>query len=347
MSTDTTDDDSRLARLSTRDDPYVEQDEAAELPLLLHSMGVLRELFGDLVAAVRPTTVVEIGGEGGLLTRELLAHAEALDARVLCVDSAPSAALVELADTTRLELVRAFSPAAIDELPERAEFVVVDGDHNYAVVVEETRRLLARADAAGFPPFVAFHDVCFPWARRDLYYDPSAVDPAGVHAHRFDTGVSVFSHDPIPGGGMRSRGNYAIADHAGGERNGVRTAIEDAIADRDDLVLRIVPAVFGLGFLYPKDAPWAPAVDALLQPLDRSPLLARLERNRLALYMKLLELQDHGHALARAYDEDRARFEARYAEVSGENLRLREELAALKDAGRSGASPVPTAGGPA
>ena len=334
-------DDARLARLSTRDEPFVEQDEAAALPLLLHSMGVLRELFGELMQAVRPTNVVEIGGEGGLLTRELLAQAEELDAGVHCVDSLPSAALLELADETRLNLIRAFSPAAIDDLPTPAELVVVDGDHNYAVVREETEKLLARARTGGYPSLLVYHDVGWPWARRDLYYDPSAVDPDGVRPHRFDTGVSVFSHEPLVGGGMRSRGSYAIAEEAGGERNGVLTAIEDAIAGRDDLTLRIVPAIFGLGFLYPSDAPWAAQVDAALRPLDRSPLLARMERNRLALYAKLLELQDEVRATTRAYDEVRAAFEARIAELSGENLRLREELAARRDAAAT------TAGSPA
>jgi hypothetical protein len=323
-------DESRLARLSTREEPHVEADEAASMPLLLHSVGLFREILGDLAQAVRPQHLAEIGGEGGLLTQELIAQADALDATVTCIDPAPSATLGELEEATRLQLIRDFSPRAIDDLP-HCELVVVDGDHSYAVVREETEKLLARAEEAGRPSLLVFHDVCFPCGRRDYYYGPEVLDPADVHPHRFDTGMSVFHHDPLPGAGMRSRGAMGIAEQAGGERNGVLTAVEDAIAGRDDLRLRVIPAVFGLGFVYPQDAPWAADADRILAPLDRSPLIARLERNRLALYATVLELQDRAAALGRAYDDDRATFESRLAEISGENLRLREQLAAVQD----------------
>ncbi|MGX6446717.1 class I SAM-dependent methyltransferase [Patulibacter sp. S7RM1-6] len=330
MPDSTPEDVSRLARLNTREEPHIEADEAAELPLLLHSVGLFREILGELAQAVRPTNIAEIGGEGGLLTKELIAQADDLDAGVTCVDPAPSAALAELEESTRLRLVRDYSPGAIDALPS-CEFVVVDGDHSYVVVREETEKLLARADEAGRPTLLVFHDVCFPCGRRDYYYGPEVLDPADVHPHRFDTGMSVFSHDPLVGRGMRSRGAMGIAEVAGGERNGVLTAVEDAIADRDDLELRVIPAVFGLGFVYPRSAPWAAEADRILAPLDRSPLVARLERNRLALYATVLDLQDRNAALGRAYDEERAAFEARLAELSGENLRLREQVAAAAD----------------
>jgi hypothetical protein len=321
----------RLARLNTRDEPHVEADEAAALPLLLHSVGLFREILGDLAAAIRPTGIAEIGGEGGLLTQELIAQGDALDATVTCVDPAPSAALAGLADATRLQLVREYSPAAIDALPD-CQLVVVDGDHSYAVVREETEKLLSRADAAGTPSLLVFHDVCFPCGRRDYYYGPDGLDPEDVHPHAFDTGMSVFAHDPEVGRGMRSRGTMGIANEAGGERNGVLTAVEDAIEGRDELVLRVIPAVFGLGFVYPRDAPWAAEADRILEPLDRSPLIARLERNRLALYCRVLELQDAMAAEARDRDRERAVWEARLARAGGDDLAAR--LAALGDDAR-------------
>jgi hypothetical protein len=52
------------------------------------------------------------------------------------------------------------------------------------------------------------------------------------------------------------------------------------VAERAGLELAIVPAFFGLGVLWRRDARWADAVTAVLAPWDRNPLLARLERNR-------------------------------------------------------------------
>ena len=60
------------------------------------------------------------------------------------------------------------------------------------------------------------------------------------------------------------------------------TAIEDFMAGRDGLRLAIVPAFFGLGVLWHEDAAWAGALAAVLAPLDRNPLLVRMESNRVA-----------------------------------------------------------------
>jgi hypothetical protein len=83
-----------------------------------------------------------------------------------------------------------------------------------------------------------------------------------------------------------------VAEREGGPRNGVLTAVEDFLEETPGLVHRIVPCVFGLGFLYASAAPWAAALDAYLAPYDRSPLLARLEANRIAMYLQILRLQD-------------------------------------------------------
>jgi hypothetical protein len=47
-----------------------------------------------------------------------------------------------------------------------------------------------------------------------------------------------------------------------------------------------------LGVLLSEGAPWSEGVSSVLRPYHANPLLERLERNRLALYLKLLELND-------------------------------------------------------
>jgi len=51
-------------------------------------------------------------------------------------------------------------------------------------------------------------------------------------------------------------------------------------AEREHLRLAIVPAFFGLGVVWHREAPWADAVAEVLDPWDRNPVLARLETNR-------------------------------------------------------------------
>ena len=60
------------------------------------------------------------------------------------------------------------------------------------------------------------------------------------------------------------------------------TAIEDFIGEHEGLRLAVVPAFFGFGVLWRGDAPWAAAVTEIVGPLDRHPVLERLEADRVA-----------------------------------------------------------------
>ena len=75
-------------------------------------------------------------------------------------------------------------------------------------------------------------------------------------------------HPDEPGirfGGLPYRN---AAAREGGPGNGVLTAVEDFVAERDGLRLAIVPAFFGLGIVWATDAPYAAAVAEVLDPWD-------------------------------------------------------------------------------
>jgi hypothetical protein len=80
----------------------------------------------------------------------------------------------------------------------------------------------------------------------------------------------------------------------GGPRNGVLTAIEDFVAARGGLRLAVIPAFFGLGIVWHTDAPYSTALARLLDPLDRHPIVARLEANRVyhlaSVHVQLMEV---------------------------------------------------------
>lgn len=277
---------SRTPFVDSREDPHAQERLARETPSLLHSLSEFRWLVRDLLAAVKPDRVVEIGGEAG---RAAAAYLEAGAREIVCVDPRPSEELADLAAREpRVRLVVERSPDCIPYLPP-ADFWVIDGDHNYATVRAELEALLGRAGAAA-GPLVLVHDVLWPCGRRDLYYDPAALPQGSVHAHRWDAGPTVQSDELSPAGFV-GQGEFASAVLAGGEGNGVHTALEDVLDSRPDLGCALIPIVFGLAVVYDRSAPWARRVRELLGPLDRSPFLLRLELNRIALYTRLLELQ--------------------------------------------------------
>jgi hypothetical protein len=234
---------------------------------------------GELILAcldtARPRSVVEVGAYAGDLTGLLLEWAAGSDARVSAVDPSPKQKLVQLAEERPdLELIRATSNEALRRIP-LPDAVIIDGDHNYYTVSEELRLI---ADKAREPalPLLMFHDVCWPHARRDSYYAPELIPEE--QRQPLVKGAGLFPGEP----GVRPGGlpYHFAAEREGGPRNGVLTAIEDFVEGREGLRLAVVPAFFGLGVVWHRDAPWAEAVAQVLEPWDRNPLLERLEANR-------------------------------------------------------------------
>ncbi len=239
-----------------------------------YSLANLAELLIACLDAAGTRSVIEVGADRGLLTAKLLEWAGA-DGTVVAVDPAPHRELEALeAEHPELTLIRSTSHEVLGEI-ELSDAIVLDGDHNYFTLREELRIIGDRAPGAELPLLI-FHDVCWPHARRDSYYVPDRIP----EEHR-----QPLAHDAaiLPGNpGIVDEGlpvDWA-ADHEGGERNGVLTAIEDFLASREDLRLVTVPAFFGLGVLWHTAAPWAPRVEATVGAWDRHPVLARLEDNR-------------------------------------------------------------------
>lgn len=291
-------------------------------PLLLHSLATLRDLALGCLDTARARRICEIGAESGGMTRILVDRAEGDEGWVWTVDPHPPSELDRLArEGAPLTVVRGRSPAALADLPP-CDAYVVDGDHNHHVVGAELAEIADRAPGA----LVILHDCGWPWARRDLYYDPASLPAGAARPHAFDRGV-VPGEEGLVDGGFRGQGSFAVAEREGGERNGVLTAVEDHLAEDDNLAFALVPSVFGMGVLYPRDAAWAPALATLLEPWDRNGLLAALERNRIDLYLRVLALQDELAREAARHDRALAAYERRVAADEAELGALRLERA--------------------
>ena len=150
---------------------------------------------------------------------------------------------------------------------------------------------------AGGKPFFAFlHDVDWPCGRRDFYYAPEQIPEKFRHPYDYDGGVLPGATAPVFGRGFRGAGQFAVATHEGGPRNGVLTAVEDFLAEAAEAgrsyAYAQVPAVFGLGIVIPADAPWCEAVADYLLPYHDNQLIRSLEQNRLANYLAVLDWQD-------------------------------------------------------
>ena len=263
--------------------------------LLLHSLQEFDEILLAVLDRTRPRSVLEIGSETGAFSDRLLTFCESTGAELVTVEPHPSPHLIAKAiDSDRFHLYQGLSIPYLLDPGCRSEVALIDGDHNYFTVYHELTLLAQAGRAAGITGTALLHDVAWPCGRRDSYYDPRGLPPEAVHPHTFELGVTL-DHDGVVEGGFRGEGHFAWALHEGGPRNGVLTAVEDFLKENPEFVFRSVGAVFGLGAVTVKDSAADRVVAEVFAPYDNA-LVRRLERNRLELYLKVLELQDALHA---------------------------------------------------
>ena len=295
----------------------------AQPPLLLHSLATFEAELIACLDAARPRRIVEIGSETGAFSDVLLDWATGNDATVVTVDPEPPEALRSRAGSSgNLEVVAGASPAALEEV-EPAGAYVIDGDHNYFTVGAELEGIYAgREEDPSSAPLTILHDVCWPCGRRDAYYAPDRIPAEHRHPHDYRRGA-VPGRSELVEGGFRGGGEWAFATNEGGPANGVLTAVEDFLADRPALRLVVLPCVFGVGVLFHRGAPYATTIEERLGSLDESALLARLEENRLHLYLTVLDLQDELERRRARFDSALASAHARIGVLEAQNSALR------------------------
>ncbi len=218
-----------------------------------------------LLEALRPAHIVEIGCDEGRNSRHLIRWSRTHRARLDLIDPAPSCDLEQMAARAPgfAQAHRRLSLEVLGSIP-APDLVLIDGDHNWFTVYNELLTLwqLAERDQRE-PPIVLCHDTAWPYARRDLYYNPATVPESGRHPAR--RGAVAPGTPGLAATGLSP--DFVHAEQEGGPRNGVRTAIEDALATRPgDMRVVWLPVLFGLAVIAPQSR--LAASDALAAWLD-------------------------------------------------------------------------------
>lgn len=268
--------------------------------LLIHSMSEFSSLIVPLLRDLRARSIVEIGSEGGLMSRHLAELASANGGTLYCIDPAPRKDFLDwVSNAKNVVHIRAKSLEAIQGLTD-VDAWLIDGDHNWYTVFNELTQIREVSRGNGKPLLCFLHDVTWPCDRRDLYYVPKSIPAEFLHPHSYDSGVILDSHQLQKGRGFRGNGSFGAALHYGGPRNGVLTAVEDFIFEchtkNEKLLWSRIPAIFGLGVICDPDPVIAKLVAKYFVPFHENELLAKLEDNRLRNYLKVIDLQDQsGH----------------------------------------------------
>lgn len=266
------------------------------IPPLLHSLSEAREVIVGIITAAGIRSICEIGSEGGLLTAALhsLYSAGTID-RLTIIEPYPTDAVRAYADGKGCVVDARIS---LDALPDAAGFdlYIVDGDHNYYTVHAELEHIFSK----GGDPLVILHDVCWPCAQRDQYYNPSQIPSIGLHPHSYE-GAIVHGSTGFSEFGFESRGAFAISSHEGGPKNGVFTAIHDFVQSRD-LKFDSIPAIFGIAFVRNQNSSHEHVLRSMLPTPEIVTFLSRIDENRLENYLARIELENRLDRMTLAYD---------------------------------------------
>lgn len=225
-------------------------------------------LVRPMLLKLEPTVVMEVGSFRGDNTELLAGYCQEHGATLHAVDPVPQFDVDEWVARYDGHFVfhRAKSLDILGSL-EPAEVVLIDGDHNWYTVYHELKQLAEAVAAGGRPyPLVLFHDIGWPYARRDLYYDPADI-PSEFRLPHQKNGILPGRSRLHPDG---INGVLFNAEREGGPRNGVLTAIEDFVRESEEpLRLLLIQGFRGLGVLYPASvAERAPALGAHLAGLE-------------------------------------------------------------------------------
>ncbi len=293
-------------------------------------------IVSPLLDASQTTSILEIGSGSGHHTLLLQAYCEPRGISLTVVDPEPSWDIVawqrEHPKGVRYEALPSLD---VMESLGHHDAVLIDGDHNWYTVINELRALAATAKSAGRHfPLTILHDTGWPYGRRDMYHVPERIPAEFVWPH---DKRRLFPDHP----GYAEKGlNVSLynADHHGGPRNGVLTAVEDFLAEHDGkLTLHLIEGMDGLGVLVDERLALAkPGVPKMLAALTLSEQatthLLAVEHQRLVYRLFLDEAERWSHNLYQHFTvttDHLRREERRVAELYKEAKELHLEVEAL------------------
>lgn len=197
------------------------------------------------LARRRWSRVCEIGASLGSST-QLLAVLPSIALTVIdpCLDCDLNE---KFADNPHVTVKKGISLKVLPDLRDAFDCVLIDGDHNWYTVYHELK-VISDRDLLKRGGIIFFHDVEWPYGRRDMYYQPEMIPRE--HRHSCAQKGIVRGQSELSD---RSEFYSKLwnATHEGGTHNGVLTAIEDFLCEhKGEYEFFRIRGDFGLGIMY-------------------------------------------------------------------------------------------------
>ena len=204
-------------------------------------------IIKPVVESLKPKTIIEIGVDKGENTKNLLEYCSENECNLISIDPVPDNSLCELENKyeNQFTLIRDLSLNVLPNI-EDAEVIFIDGDHNWYTVYNEL--IAIQNTAKEYFPLTFLHDVDWPYARRDIYYNPNDI-PIEYTNQYAKKGIDFNSKNLTEKYGFNSSIDNALEE--GNAKNGVLTAVEDFLYQSNyELKFFKISGFHGLGIIY-------------------------------------------------------------------------------------------------
>ena len=196
---------------------------------------------------INPKYIIEIGSENGINTENILEYCILNQSKLTSIDPLPlfDQKKYKKKYGNHFEIINDLSLNCLGNL-DNYDIILIDGDHNWYTVYNELKIIEKKFDNDNFPT-ILIHDVDWPYARRDLYYNPDTIPKKYLHPYA-KMGIYPGQNKLMKNSGLNKDLNNALYEKT--PQNGVLTAIEDFLKETDlKLCFNVVHAFHGLGII--------------------------------------------------------------------------------------------------
>ena len=252
-----------------------------------------------IIKSVNANYIIEVGSDTGVNTKNILEYCMDKDAHMAAIDPFPGFDVDEFKSKygDKFEI---YTELSLSRLPllEDYDVILLDGDHNWYTLYNELKIIEKSFKNKEFP-VIFLHDIGWPYARRDLYYNPEDIPEVYRQPYK-KLGMYPGQKDLKEQGGLNSHLNNAIYEN--NSKNGVLTAVEDFIRESDlQFSFNFINAFHGLGILFIKNHEIENTVKKVI---ESAKLLDMLEEKRLHVSIERNELKSKNDSLRKKISED-------------------------------------------
>jgi predicted O-methyltransferase YrrM len=147
-----------------------------------------------------------------------------------CVETDLKKKYDEYIASGKVKLYPDFSLNVLPNITKPFDCILIDGDHNWYTVYHELKTIEEKGLIKDGGT-IFLHDVCWPYGRRDMYYQPELIPPEFIHPYEKKGMVRGVSKLVSSNG---KNYNLCNAIEEGGAKNGVLTAVEDFLKEYND-----------------------------------------------------------------------------------------------------------------